>query len=485
VSRGAGAFNGFSLYPKPPGFTGSAGTTVASDIERNNLGLSHDGERVVREAMLKGMIVNLDHVSSVSRKQIHALATGTFANYPLNALHNKPNERLTNDKDYERHEYDFDPGELAFVRETGGFFGLRMGPTDSVEYANSGITANCPRTSTETAKMLAWLIDQGMNVGYSLDYATVTEGVHSRTMSKCNFVELGDDRLHTYDNHVAEGLSHIGMMKKWHAELQSIGLKREYLDVLKSDGVEAFLRMWEKSEAKASTGKQIPRQIFAAQGSDDDGCKEDSDCRSGEFCSKTGADPRKNTCENKKAHGALCTDKRQCSTGRCSWGVCADADECRADGDCAGGEFCSDPISGKRQCKTLLQRGQLCTKAIQCGSGRCSWGVCADADECRADGDCDSGEYCGDPISGKRSCKTLQQRGQICTGGAQCASGRCPWGVCADADECRSNADCGGNQYCGDPISGKRQCKNLLQKGKACTKGIQCASGKCPFLTCS
>jgi microsomal dipeptidase-like Zn-dependent dipeptidase len=262
ISRGAGAFNGFNLYPKPPGFTGSAGTHMEGDIERNNLGLSHDGERVVREAMTKGMIVNIDHISSLARDQIHTLATEEFGNYPLNALHNKPNNRLTNRKKFKRHEYDFDRDELKYVRDSGGFFGLRMGPTDSLEYSKSGITADCPKTSTETAKMLAWLIDEGLNVGYSLDFATVTEGVHSRTMHNCEFNELGDDRIHKYGVHVTEGLSHIGMMKKWHAELASIGLKKGYLDTLKNKGVEAFLQMWQNSEAKAGTGRQIPRKIF-------------------------------------------------------------------------------------------------------------------------------------------------------------------------------------------------------------------------------
>lgn len=483
VSRGAGAFNGFNLYPLPPGFSGSAGTRVdGDDVERNNLGLSHDGERVVREAMTKGMIVNLDHVSSLARDQIRTLATQEFDNYPLNALHNKPNERLTNTKGFERHEYDFDSDELAYVRDSGGIFGLRMGPTDSVEYSRSGISANCPKTSTETAKILAWLVDQRINVGYSLDYATVTQGVHSRTLRSCG-LELGDDRIHKYGRHDAEGLSHVGMMKKWHRELETIGLEERYLSTLRNNGVEAFLQMWENSEARAKTGQQIPRQIFATEPSDGV-CREDSDCATGEFCSNTGLDPRKNSCQVKKSRGTACTDKRQCSSDRCSWGFCADPDECRADSDCSGGAYCGDPVSGKRSCKTLKSHGQACTNAAQCSTGRCSWGFCADADECRADNDCSNGEFCGDPISGKRSCKTLKARGQVCTKAVQCSSGRCSWGVCADPDECRSNSDCGNSQYCGDPISGKRKCKNLLSKGQACTKRSQCASGKCSFFTC-
>lgn len=258
--RGAGDFNGFNLYPKTPGFTGQGGSTTIDGVERNNLGLSYDGERVLREAMLKGMIVNLDHVSSKAREKIFELATKVFDGYPLNALHNNPNARLTGEN--KPHEYDFDDHELDYIRSTGGIFGVRVGPLNAKEYPSSGVSVNCPKTSTETAKILAWLIDQGISIaGYSLDYSTVTEGVHSRTLHNCG-LELGKDRIHKYGSHVAEGLSHVGMMKKWHKELETIGLKKQYLDKLKNDGAEAFLQMWMSSEDKASTGEQIPLRVF-------------------------------------------------------------------------------------------------------------------------------------------------------------------------------------------------------------------------------
>ena len=65
---------------------------------KNNLGLSHDGKRVVREAMTKGMLITIEHTSSVARKHIHQLAVRDFKGYPLNALHNKPNSRLNQRK---------------------------------------------------------------------------------------------------------------------------------------------------------------------------------------------------------------------------------------------------------------------------------------------------------------------------------------------------------------------------------------------------
>lgn len=493
VLRGAGAFNGFNLYPLPPGFdstavsfteansAGSSGGDTSDDtnIERNNLGLSHDGERVVREAMRMGMIVNLDHVSSKGRRHIRTLSAA-FGDYPLNAMHNKPNSRLTGDQP--PHEYDFDDAEIDMVADTHGIFGVRMGPTDSVEYPASGITANCPNTSTETGKMLAWLLDREVNVGYSLDYATVTKGVYSRTFAGCELVPT-DDRLHHYGTHLAEGLSHVGMMKKWHKELEAVGMAPGYLSKLRNDGAEAFVRMWELSEAKASLATQIPRRIFTADPPGDP-CSEDSNCMSVEYCSRMGWDPRANECTDKKAHGALCSDARQCLTDRCAWGFCADADECMAHTDCGGTEYCGDPIGGKRSCKALKAHGALCTSAAQCATHRCSWGFCADADECMADSDCSSAQYCGDPVAGKRSCKALKAHGAACTAARQCATNRCSWGFCADPDECMSNTDCASGQYCGDPVLGKRTCKALKSKGQACTRSIQCRSGSCRWLTC-
>lgn len=432
--RGETTFNGFKIYPLPPGFKGSAGSRMDGTIQRNNLSLSHDGERVVREAMTKGMIVNIDHVSSDTRKEIYTIATQSFGGYPLNALHNNPNALLKGNRGAletpEAHEYDFDDSELRYIKDTGGFFGIRVGPFDAKKYDESGVTADCPKTATETAKFIAYLVRFGLNVGYALDYATVTQGVQSRTMRECG-ANLGTDYLHKYGAEIAEGLSHIGMMKAWHKELETVGLKPEYLDKAKNDGAEAFVAMWERSEAKASAGTQISRKVFEAAGP--------------------------------VALGLPCTE----------------------DSDCGSGKYCGDPVLGKRTCKALKGKGEACTSASQCASNRCPALTCADADECGSNSDCASDQYCGDPIAGKRSCKALKGKGDGCTSGSQCASGNCLALFCADADQCNSNSDCGNGKYCGDPILSKRTCKDLKSKGDPCTKDEQCASNRCSMLFCA
>lgn len=105
-------------------------------------------------------------------------------------------------------------------------------------------------------------------------------------------------------------------------------------------------------------------------------CTADTQCHGDEYCTAGILDLTRNHCKDKKAHGATCTNKRQCASGRCSWGFCADADECRAESDCGSSQYCGDPISGKRKCKELLGRGKGCTKGSQCASGKCSFFTC-------------------------------------------------------------------------------------------------------------
>lgn len=445
MGRGAGTFNGFKIYPRTPGFPTRGGTRDDTRthpgviIERNYMGLSYDGERVVRAAMQKGMIVNIDHISSQGRIDVRRVSRD-FRDYPLNALHNNPNGIM---EPYVSvagglptrwlHEYDFDDNELELVRETGGFFGVRVGPINAKVHRSSRVREDCPKTITETAQVLSYLLDKGLNLGYSLDYATITKGVFSRTDEKCKLRgRTRTDFLDTYwdeksgQNFQADGLSHIGVMKKWHRELEEIGYNPNHLRRLRNDGPEAFIRMWEASEAKSSSGNQIPRRTFPRNPPPDWGCQADSECASNQFCSKgLIAGIGRNKCADKRDRRKVCTQARHCLSGRCAAGLCAVAHRCNGNSDCRSGQYCATPVGGARSCKALKRRGQACTAAKQCSSNRCAWGTCRDANECRLNRDCRRGQYCGNPIAGKRSCKAKLSQGKLCTGGTQCSSGCC------------------------------------------------------------
>ena len=328
--HGSNSHNGFAIYPLPPGFSSPsrAGLTPTSadylsnngydsnySIERNNLGLSRDGKRVIRRAMELGMLVNLDHVSTVARTQIREISD-EFKQYPLNAFHNNPNEYMVNSSKntFEPSEYDFDEEERDMIRDTGGFFGVRLGPIDAVEsgapnYFRSEIIniPDCPGTSIENAKILGKLLDENLSIGYSLDFATVTQGTISRTRANCS-TNIGPDRLKSYSErgtrsrYNTDGLVHIGMMKKWHKELETIGLKPEYLNKLKYEGSPNFLNMWQRSEDRSryrcdSYGEncsivkdfvnQVPKPIERIEIKGPairHQCQNDIDCGPGQMC---------------------------------------------------------------------------------------------------------------------------------------------------------------------------------------------------------
>jgi hypothetical protein len=192
-------------------------------------------------------------------------------------------------------------------------------------------------------------------------------------------------------------------------------------------------------------------------------CTQDSECKSDEFCTAGVLDLARNVCKAKKSHGATCTNKRQCQSDRCAWGFCADADECQADSDCGRGNFCGDPISGKRTCKARLSDGSLCTKDDQCRAGRCKSGFCsapasaAMGESCRFDDECRIGK-CNAAIGGATK------------------------GTCV----CKSDSDCGAGHWCDAGLDlSVNACRSKLNKGESCGKAgsvgndHKCNSGEC------
>ncbi len=203
------------------------------------------------------------------------------------------------------------------------------------------------------------------------------------------------------------------------------------------------------------------RKLAGLRGEGD--CSADSECNSGEFCTAGILDLSRNVCKEKMPRGNACTTQRQCSTGRCAWGRCADADECQSASDCDSGKYCGDPVLGKRTCKASLNNGALCISGDQCKAGRCKSGFCsAEAsavmgDSCRFNDECRVGK-CNAPVGG-------------------ITAGKCV---------CKNDSDCGSGKWCNAGIDlTVNSCNTKLAKGASCGKAgsigndHKCKSGKC------
>ncbi len=177
-------------------------------------------------------------------------------------------------------------------------------------------------------------------------------------------------------------------------------------------------------------------------------CKVDSECNVDEFCTAGVLDLTRNVCKAKLALGALCTNKRQCTSDRCNLGKCAAADECQVDLDCGSGNYCGDPVMGQRQCKEKLRDGALCTKADQCQAGRCKSGFCSAAASALMGQSCRFNDECRE-------------------GTCNAAIGGATQGTCV----CNSDNDCGSGKWCDKGLDLKvNSCKSKLNKGDKCGK---------------
>ena len=192
-------------------------------------------------------------------------------------------------------------------------------------------------------------------------------------------------------------------------------------------------------------------------------CESDADCHDNEYCTAGVLDLKRNVCKEKKSLGSSCTNHRQCASDRCNLAQCASPDECQADADCGSGNYCGDPIAGRRACKPKLEEGALCTKAEQCQAGRCKSGFCSAAasasmgESCRFDDECREGT-CNAPVGGATK------------------------GTCV----CNSDSACGSGKWCDKGLDLKTNtCQAKLNKGETCGKvgsvgnDHKCKSGEC------
>ncbi|MFL5345380.1 MAG: hypothetical protein ACJ8AT_11330 [Hyalangium sp.] len=164
--------------------------------------------------------------------------------------------------------------------------------------------------------------------------------------------------------------------------------------------------------------------VLSSRGGPDLGepCK-GTECGKGLACS--GAD--KGVCLGEDGFKG-CKENKQCLSGRCSEGKCAEAElgrNCGAGDSCPARQKCI-PLLGARTC--LLGPGESCT-----GDGQCTSLYCKDNKCMRDDGKCDSSAECRPPTECQASKLCLLPNAQACTSNGVCASGFCLNGTCQPA----------------------------------------------------
>ncbi len=295
------------------------------------------------------------------------------------------------------------------------------------------------------------------------------------------------------------------------------------------------------------------------------GCDGENDCSNTEYCeSEVGGD---HLCHAEKADCETCDDDRKCISNYCTANVsgkcitvgsksigqsCCHNDECttnqcgmdglcvcEVDADCADDEYCEEPVGQAATCEPKKSGGNGCSNNGECISDKCTCGYCRPVDrnlgqscysgaecvsnhcsaatclisgECRCndDGDCDSNEWCKEPLAADNTCepkggycdpcgadheclssyvctsgscivegsKTI---GQSCCENAQCVTGQCGTN---DVCVCETDSDCDSDEYCVEPVGQPAYCEQLKSSGESCSGPGECISNLCVCFIC-
>jgi hypothetical protein len=265
----------------------------------NPVGITPEGFQLLEAMTERGMILEIDHISRVGRKQIwdwvrDPKTPASARWYPLNFTHSRVDELMPS-KDWFREHYGKRPNygirppvgwdgkfstleymatidEIKWLVPTGGVFGVRTGPNAQEEYTPSGVENRWHTSSRSLAQMIAQLRDLGVAISLGSDiggFTTLTGARFKRPENQkpkraTEFVgtdmptpgiepeDRGDD-LHDRDNPPVKrgkklseynflGYAHQGFSPDLIQDLENLGLDVRGMRA----SAEATIRMWER-----------------------------------------------------------------------------------------------------------------------------------------------------------------------------------------------------------------------------------------------
>ncbi len=249
----------------------------------NAFGLFPLGEVLVEQMMQRGMIIDVDHMSSRAFDDTVKLAQKfRDGGYPLAASH-----ALFMDLHIPsiRHERMRTAAQVAQLKSMGGMVGVMLkddtldrgsrGERSTNDYAGSGIVDDCRHSSKTFAQALALAVDQVGAAGMGSDFDGVAGHFAPRFGSDACGGHAGErstqlragarlaypftlEPFGTFGNNVSgtrtfdynvDGLAHMGLLPDFVSDLAVVGMKEEHLDPLLRSA-DAYIRMWERAEGK-------------------------------------------------------------------------------------------------------------------------------------------------------------------------------------------------------------------------------------------
>lgn len=230
---------------------------------KNLTGLTPRGEALVDRMVARRMLIPLDHISRVGRKQLADLVKAKYASYPLHASHSRFDALAPygiDDKEAKRWgEYMLTDANVESIRATGGIFALRTGPSAVKASPGCPVANSCNGSTRSFAQLVHYGTEKAaIQLAFGTDcngfvpliaprFAGGREAPEGKPAACYGHGTPDDPTKPALSKPLGRpfdkaGMAHIGYLPDVVADLKNLGVSTAGLE----GSAEAFLKMWER-----------------------------------------------------------------------------------------------------------------------------------------------------------------------------------------------------------------------------------------------
>lgn len=233
----------------------------AGDGVHNPIGLTSEGEALLREMIRLGMLIDLAHLPLKAQREIYQIVANEYDYYPLFNSHTRMDALLPSAVKDMLKEHVTTDETLAYVRETGGVLGMRTGEEPMLDYTNpvhgSYVANTCDGSTRSFAQYYQYADDRGVNLAFASDFnGFITQIVPRFGPEACfnapneatrqqQIAAQGepDPNVPAYvQEYRTKGLAHMGLLPAVIDDMDELGVDTTNI----RGSAESFVRMWER-----------------------------------------------------------------------------------------------------------------------------------------------------------------------------------------------------------------------------------------------
>jgi microsomal dipeptidase-like Zn-dependent dipeptidase len=227
----------------------------------NPIGLTGQGEALLREMIRLGMLIDISHMSLEAQRDVYAIVASEYDYYPLFNSHTRMDAMLTPGGRDMLREFVTTDETLMHVRTTGGLLGLRTGEEAMLDYGAPQFGANvantCDGSTRSFAQFYQYADDRGVNLAFGSDFnGFITQMVPrfgpdacasapNATVRQQQIAAQGAPNMNVppyLQEFRTRGLAHIGLLPGLIDDMDEIGVDTTNVN----NSAEAFAQMWER-----------------------------------------------------------------------------------------------------------------------------------------------------------------------------------------------------------------------------------------------